>query len=168
MQTSTQTKTSKSPVYKGLSRFLLYCSLLNLKGTLRLRQNFAHTPVIESPCFSCRSGLPSVKGRVVFPCGNLHPCSLDSRHSVPSCGYAASREADVPSAPVDASPCTGRTAAAAGCCSVAFAGCSPCTPAVQKADVASPLKERERNQAPILGGGDLPARANTTAWGLDG
>ena len=48
-----------------------------------------------------------------------------------------------------------------------YAGRSPLhPPPLQKADVASPSKERERNQAPILGGGDLPA--NTTAWGLDG
>lgn len=48
-----------------------------------------------------------------------------------------------------------------------YAGRSPLhPPPLQKADVASPSKERERNQAPILGGGDLPARANTTAWGL--
>lgn len=28
------------------------------------------------------------------------------------------------------------------------------------------FRERKRKQAPIPGGGDLPVRANTTAWGL--
>lgn len=45
-------------------------------------------------------------------------------------------------------------------------GVPPCTPRRSKKLMWLRRKERERNQAPILGGGDLPARANTTAWGL--
>ena len=50
----------------------------------------------------------------------------------------------------------------------AMQGVPPCTPRRSKKLMWLRRKERERNQAPILGGGDLPARANTTAWGLMG
>ena len=77
------------------------------------------------------------------------------------------READVPSAPrwrfaiVRAKP-----PPLHGSSWQAMQGVPPCTPRRSKKLMWLRRKERERNQAPILGGGDLPARANTTAWGL--
>ena len=68
--------------------------------------------------------------------------------------------------PVDASPLYGqnrrRCIVAAGRLCRVF----PLHPRRSKKLMWLHRKERERNQAPILGGGDLPARANTTAWGL--
>ena len=102
-----------------------------------------HTPVIESPCFSCRFWLAVCQGSGSISLREISPCSLDSRHSVLSCGYAANGKLMYHQPPVDASPLYGQNRRRCwlllGSLCRAF---PPAPPAAPKADVASPLKER--------------------------
>lgn len=75
MQRSTQTKTLKSPVYKALSRFFLLFALFYIRKDIPcgyVRAFPSHTlpfPLPEVCRSPVRSGLPSVKYRVVFSPG---------------------------------------------------------------------------------------------------
>lgn len=147
-----------------------YINLLSSISARYVLQIFESVPLSNSPRSFVRSGLPAIKHRRVFfyeksSCWAL-PCLTASIFSVQR--LRRNEKLMRTSAPRYASLIVPKKPPALVYWKIVsfFAGCSPCTPTVQKADERLRLWVRERKQAPILGGGDLPSKGKYNRLGL--